>query len=469
MRLLYELVKEDPMITADSASIQIYGCYSSDKRFIMLKRNLTNRLIELILLAENKGHGKDYQKVMFECNQKIAVANKLLLVDSVSSAEYMMLKAMKKAKEYFLVGVQIQCAVVLRKVYEIKGSPGQVSKFQSLISNLAQETEAIEEGRGYSELINSVVKYSRSQTVKIGKESLKYSIALGKSYEVYKNPFFRIFQFQLLLVHYYQMLDYDNFQSTIENYSHFLETHPFLKTHEVSYGLDLMILQRQLTEKRHSDARRHLNKLVKKSSNHERFHLQGLQFELKLRNNNFQEAYDMLNMVYHSPYFGQLLEVERASWTIRSAYLQITAMAYHKQTDNPGFDLNKMHDFYEKCSKITKDKSGYNVQYLMIKVLLLWIKDAIDFESESNNLKVYYQRYLKKSHCERTKRFFNKLERLIRFGFDKHRFNYLTSQLIDDFEALHKYIDHNEIITYEQLWIVIGKLIEKKQASKRVL
>jgi hypothetical protein len=96
----------------------------------------------------------------------------------------------------------------------------------------------------------------------------------------------------------------------------------------------------------------------------------------------------------------------------------------------------------------------------------MWLKGGMDFDNESNNLKVYYQRYLKNSTNARTTSFYRKFEKLVKHGFDKHKFNFVTSQLIDDFEELHKNLDFNEIISYEQLWIVIGKLIERKNRKQ---
>jgi len=111
--------------------------------------------------------------------------------------------------------------------------------------------------------------------------------------------------------------------------------------------------------------------------------------------------------VLETPQFERLDKWDKSSWRLREAYLFLIL-----EDKDPKLVRKFTPNFYRKNlllqlpdEPITKDKTGYNIIRIWIKLVFLFYTGIEDFVSEANNLRNYYQRHLKDSKDERLRQF----------------------------------------------------------------
>lgn len=470
LRVLYDLVHNNPLLGNREIADRIYGSGPSDKRFLMLKRNLINKLSELVLIADHSDlNQKNFIKVKFWCEKNLTVANKLLLANVYHNAEKMTLKSLAKAREFHLIDIELNCYVTLRKINYLKGFPDQVQKYQEKTYQALQQKSKQDLSWGLLEFLLGSVKFSRSQSLKVSDEAYHNAREVNFYYSETQNPFFKLIYYRIQLIHFHQKAEYQALADGLDKLRDFLKQYPYLETEQLALEQLLCDIRQKVSTMNWKKALKSINKALKMTSysSFNKFEVQAEMFELLLKKNQQEGAATVLQEVYATPQFERLDKADKSAWAIRSAYLYLLYFRNAK-TLLPGFHPEKTNEFFSLCLAISKDKNGFNLQFIIVRTLLIWLKGGMDFDSESNNLKVYYQRYLKNSSSSRSRLFFKSLEKLTRASFSPRKHAALTEKLQLEMIPYADVLDYNEIISYQILWEKIGELCKIQNQNELI-
>ncbi|MEP0365610.1 MAG: hypothetical protein ABJN36_09010 [Cyclobacteriaceae bacterium] len=466
LRKLYKLALETTLSERDIAS-ELYQSDPGDKRFLMLKGNLINKLSELVLIANHSDiNRKNYIKVKFQCEKQLTIAKKLLFVNVYHNAEKMTKKVLKQAQQYELVDVERECYNTLRKIYYLKGFSAETRKYQKLTEIKFDESRLLDKLKGLMEIALADTKFIRSQSSLLSEsyaEDLAFIIKQSKNPE---NAFFQIYKMRIQLIIFHQSNNINRWETTLETLGQLLQKCPYLETEHFILEANISKIKYLIATHEYVDIYSVLDRLIINTSykSFNRFEVMAEAFQLEMHLGNFNNATKILEEVSSTVQYPMLDKRDRAAWSLRAAYCKYL---HPKASVSPQlFDVNDLHEFYGTCAGISKDKTGYNLQFVIIRTLQLYQTDRLDYASEVNNLKVYFQRYLKGNEGERTKAFYKSLSRLVMSNFCLDTFETESDRLKPLLSAHAEALEYCEIIRYETLWVKVGHVIAEKQRAK---
>gem|GEM_PF-1707145 len=466
LKKLYKLVAAGGFLDDVSAAHQLYQSDPGDKRFIMLKGSLINKLSELILATNHSElNRRNYTRIKFQCERQMTIARKLLYVNVYHNAERIARRVLKKARKYHLVEVELECFLTLRKVNYLKGFTGEVEKHQQAVSELIGQVRVLDVSKGLVQVVLSETKFIRSQRHELVTKCEKHMEALSAYHEQYESPFLRLYFLRIALVAAHQRNDFEEWGRVLELLKAHLREYAHLETEHVMLEVNVSTLKYFIATARLTQARPVLKKLLKSTSFEafNRFEVLVEEFQLLMHQGAYREALKLLETVHEEPRFQELDKMDRAAWAIRSAYLFVISHMMGEPMKVPGFDFKKLHKFYHDCAPVSKDKTGYNLQFVVVRVILLRLKNTLEYDNEANNLKVYYQRYIKGDALPRTRAFYQCFVRLVKERFEEKAFYRERDQLIKGLTDHNDHLEYNELIRFELLTLLMEKLTRTRK------
>ncbi|MCR9250339.1 MAG: hypothetical protein NXI20_07930 [bacterium] len=437
----------------------LYKSGPGDKRFMMLRRNLIEKLSELVLVANHSDiNNKNYIRIQFDCERQLTVARKLLFVNVYHNAERLTLKALKKAESYHLVDVEMGCYQNLRKIYYLKGYVSEVQKYQQLVSIKQKEQEIVDKARGTVEMALSETKFLRSQSRELGMKFARYADEISKDLNSIDSPFLKLHLLRIQIIRYHQFNDLVNWHKSLLAIQDLLKEYSYLETIHLALEINISWVKYYNSLGDYKASNNALTPLLKYTSYKafNRFEVLAEMFDREVNYGSIKNAVDICLEVVSPQQYSLLDKQDKAAWTIRFAFCY--AMLHQDEENRhriPGFNISRMQEFYSNCTAISSDKTGYNWQFVVIRTILLSIKGVIDYENEANNLRVYYQRYLKNTTHERTMMFFKFFIRFLKYGMDEQQLKLINDEFQEEFDGLKGSKDYCELVRYELLWETI--------------
>ncbi|WP_421890144.1 hypothetical protein [Marinoscillum sp.] len=466
LKKLYKLVAAGGFLDDVSAASKLYQSDPGDKRFIMLKGSLINKLSELILATNHSElNRRNYTKIKFQCERQMTIARKLLYVNVYHNAERIARRVLRKARKYDLIEVELECFLTLRKINYLKGFTSEVEKYQQAASGLMEQAKVMDVSKGLVQVALSETKFVRSQSHALVTKCRGYMEELSAYHERYESPFLRLYYLRVALVAAHQQNDFVEWGRVLEAVRAHLKAYAHLETEHVMLEVNISSLKYFIATAELGQARPVLKKLIKSTSFEafNRFEVLVEEFQLLMHRGAYGEALKLLEMVHEEPRFLELDKMDRAAWAIRSAYLFVIGHMLGEPMKVQGFDFKKLHKFYHDCAPISKDKTGYNLQFVIVRVILLRLKNTLEYDSEANNLKVYYQRYIKENALPRTRAFYQCFVRLVRERFEEKIFYRERDELIKNLADYNDHLEYNELIRFELLILQMEQLTSTRK------
>jgi len=458
LRHLYQLASSESFVNDETAAEILYKAGSGDKRYMMLKGNLINKLSELILISEHSDLNKrNFIAIKFDSERQLTIARKLLYINVYHNAERITKRVWRQAQKYYLHDIELACCEILRKINYLKGYGDKVEKYQQLVEQKMKELNILEQARGMAQLALSQIKFVRSQHPDLVKGCLAY---LDKLHQLeMDSPFFTLNVLRVQLILFHLQNDLENWQKTLEKIDAIFKEYDFLETEHTMLEINISRVKLYLALQDHALVKKQIKQLMITTSFEafNRFEVLAERFQWFLHREKFQKGAVVLTEVIGKPRYQKLDSMDQASWKIRIAYLYVINEIYDLKIPDIRFDATNLHDFYQDCSALRKDKLGYHLQFVIVRLMLLILKGDIDYSNETNYLKVYYQRYLKGVCLPRTRVFYKALIGAMKDGMKKGSFLDQQAWLLSELEN-HQYLEYNEIIQYDKLFSLFGML-----------
>lgn len=451
LKKLYHLAQDDDFLSDEIAAQKLYDTTPSDKRYQMLKGNLISKLSELILVADHSDiNQKNFIAVKFDCERQMTIAQKLLYINVYHNAERITKRVWRKAEKYFITEIELNCCQTLRKINYLKGFPDKVEKYHKLVMQKMAELEAVEQSKGIVQMMLSEIKFIRSQTTELATRCEAYVKLIEDLQQ--KTPFvqFNVLRIKLILAH--AAHDHELWKTSLESIDTLFQQFDSLETEHTRLEVNVSRMKYLLSEQQFAEAKKVLKVLMDNTSYEafNRFEVMAEQYQMLIYQGKLLKASEVVADVMEEHRFKKLDVMDQAAWTIRQAYIDL-AMSYLDEGHASRVNQLDLQEFFRICAPLSKDKQGYHLQFVIVRAMLLIYKQSMDLPNLTNNLKVYYQRYLKAQCLPRTRLFFKALIRLTTGNMDEELQVYELNQLTQELKAFPK-LEYVEIIRYDQLF-----------------
>ena len=474
-RALFDAVASGQVTTDEDAAKLLYGASSKEKKYLMLKKSLLDKLQDLLINTQSVEISRqNYNLVKFACKKQLIIVEKLLLRNVYHSAEKILGKVWKQADSYHLTAVKLEVARRMRHIYYLKGYPTETAQHNEQVQALSRKLDYQERALGEWHYLASKTKFTIGRSHEVGAHAQRATEQIRQWLTEHDNPFLWLSYFRVEYIRADHQFDSGGLQDILRKKGELLQAHPYLAGEMLALELATEQARYHLLVREFAAAEAALTRSLGMSSYHAftKFEVQALHFDMQMKQQRWEKAAQVLAEVYRQEKFGWLDRYDVAAWRLREAYLYYALLssgakeeelAAHTPNFGPEFNLQ---EFLQVCQPLSKDKTGYQMLVLIIRTLLLYEQHPEDTTHEGNNLAVYAKRYLQEDLDERGSLFFNLLSKAARANFspDKLAANLgpLERKLALSTDPLYQ---ETEWIPYETLWQFIVSRVREKAVS----
>ncbi|WP_211323721.1 hypothetical protein [Sediminitomix flava] len=401
MYLLFKGILDNTIKTDEEAAKLIYDTDKSDKRYLMLKKNLNKRLTRFILTSTPIEFDTElYTNISFECQQEIVVVKLLLNNNIYHNAEKVLWRVIRKAEKFELNNILLDCYQCLTRIYSIQGEVSQLEQAQEKVEHYQHKHNCEQKYLRHLELLQAMNKWNKGYSFELASQAMSFTKSIKKSCEV-KSSIHCTYYYESINVYAaYHQTDIDALEQHLKNIKTIFEENHFMAIPEHQLIYYLFSLRCSLMKGDISNAFLLLEQCLELTDYDafNKYEVQDLHFELLLKTGDYEKALEVLNEVYATDHFSMLSPKDQSAWGLRKTYLHIFSdLEFSDEEIQNAINIDQLT---ENCKPNNKDKRGYNLQLTIISYLVRSI--FTEEELDGNSLKMYIQRYLKQSSDQRS-------------------------------------------------------------------
>lgn len=455
---LFNLIAGHVISNDAEAAEHIYGCHPEDKKYLMLKRNLSHKLFEEILMLGNSSE-KESSMDMFNLldRKKLLVAERLLAENFYHNSEKISQKVLKNAQKYDDTELSIRAMTILRKTYTLMGYPKQTAFYQEQILNTYEYLNAKTQLKGALDIFESKLKFSTSLDKELLNELKFYHFEAYNLKSKYKNIQIKLCYLKLKCLRYFVARDAGKLKKALSKLGEFLELHPFLLSEHIRiFYLKLRLHQAMMTNDQ-EQATMYLGNLMDITSFEafSKYEVAHIYFNFCLSNQSWHECGIIYDLVVNSRKYQMLNEVDKALWYLNLCFLRMDIMMSDEMIELEIFDKFSftVKELHEKTAALQKDKSGHLQKVYLLKLLLILNTDDHTWLcNEATSFRMYLQRYMVNSCEQRMVLLYYQLTRLIKYAGDNDKMNQLAKEFNQKLDQINYQKDLNELIDVRKIW-----------------
>ncbi len=482
---LFQAIKQGKILDDDEAARKLYGSDSNDKRYLMLKSRLREKLYNNLFFLDKKRYKNPSFKAFYECHRNLFIAKIVHNHGFWKLANDIFEKTLNKAKKYELTEVIIGCLSKIRSIIFYEYSESKLAKrnqefedyleiyktenrLQYLYEQLKLRIEKISKRRKNTNdtaFIQEVKNELKGLDIKnYDSFNIKYT---------YYRILFEIYRYEKKFEKGIKVCDqalsdlanYPNlFNDLRKGFFHFYEFYCYFHLKDFERG-------KQVAQK--------ILQIFPRDNNNWLF-FQEYYYLLAMQTRNYQNAQLIFNEMVNNPRYEQLPYVIQEKWKIYEAYLKYALLTQYQSTStrlNQAEDPNqfKIQKFLNEVYVYHRDKKEMNVAILVIQILYYLQKDRFDdIIDRITPLRQYATRHLKTPDTYRSKKFIRMLTIMEEKAFDYSATKRMARPYFERMKKVEMNPDNNpqenlEIIPYEHLWIHILYQLKKKEESATAL
>ncbi|QHT66318.1 hypothetical protein GXP67_06425 [Rhodocytophaga rosea] len=455
---------------ADAAK-DIYACDPSEKKYLILKTRLKQKLLNtLFFLDLDDENTPQYQSALYDCNKALYCAKVLLMNGSKKIAIPAVEKTLKRAQEFQLTDIELECAKILRSHYSASNQYKEFLIYRDIADQTEQRLHAENlSDRYYQELVAMYAK-SKANRAKVRRLSERYFKALQEDFKKYNSVRLSLNYFKIKTMFHQFSDDYTSAIEITEAAENYVKSNP--KFHPASRLEDLAIqkmnffLHLKNFEVGEVYAKKNSGIFEEASSNW--YNFQEYYFLLAMHTAQYMKAAEIFQHVVEQSNFRLLSEVKKERWKTFQAYLHYIYKTTKLREIRPVIQNAKtnfrLNDFLSEKPSFAKERRGLNIATLTVQILFLLEKLEVDKVNESvHAIEKYCRRYPKKDINFRSECFIGMLANMSKEGFRFYQTRKSSEKLYEEMLSVHmEYHGGNralEVLPYEVMWdIVLDKL-----------
>ncbi|MBK6483480.1 MAG: hypothetical protein IPG01_10185 [Chitinophagaceae bacterium] len=463
---LFKGIADGVFNSDEEAALQLYQTSAKNKKYLMLKSRLKERLINtLFFLNHKKIQDSPYQKAVYQCNRNYFCSKILLTHGARTSAIAMAKSTLALAKQFDLNEITLLCARMLRHHYSMMGLKQEFQQFNDLadvsLKLIRSETKA---EHMYEQLLSQVARsksYSQELTA-TAKEYFNQSKELSK----YQQSFhLHLLHYRIGLLYYQVIGNYRLTLNLCNRLQVFLKKNSRyrLASREGEIALLKMVCCLYLND--YKNGKQNADEALKfytQGSNNWFVVLQNY-FMLAMHAGKHKQAAEIFEQATGHQRFQYLSDEKSEEWKIYEAYLHYVMPA---KTKGKEFKILK---FINEVPIYSKDKGGLYPAILIAQLLFMIDRGDEDrIEKNIESLRIFSSRYLSGKKSVRTSIFIKMLRQLINCHFKPEKVKAKAAPYLKKLtESKYGHLTENEtmeIIPYEDIWsIILSRMTSKKQ------
>ena len=467
--LFFTGLKDGSFQTDQEATDYFIKIGASPTNYRKLKSRFRQKLIDRLFLIEYKSNTySDIQKAYFRCHKNWVAARILFGKGMRESAHYIAVKTLKKALHFEFTEIVLDLSRLLR-LYSatMKGSQKDFAYYDQLVSDHLIVLEKVLLAESLYEKIVLPYAFSKSDNKKVMLLAEKFSKQLKKIDLKIETHSFTVFAYFVHNIRYEITHDPKNLILSCDTAIEKLRAKPFNLRNQIgSFMLRKFSAHLQLSQYPEAEAA-------------------GLECDHLITKGSINwfttKQYQLIYLIYTEQFekipadFYPVLKNSKLAYRgigVQEIYKLIHAYLYllnliGKIPKNPQHPLPRFRfgKFLNETPAFSKDKRGYNIDILVLQILIaLGRKDYNYIFDRQNALKQYSSRYLKKNELYRSNCFVNVLLHLIAAEFNQKRFLRYAERDLKKLKAMPleeaNQISTFEIVPYEYLLSIILELCD---------
>ncbi|MEP7169695.1 MAG: hypothetical protein ABI855_10030 [Bacteroidota bacterium] len=460
-RLLRLVQCVEKKMTEKEALAAIYGNTRHTATYRSLKRELKNKLLNLVFMSDNElGFKNPYYKTLYRLKRNIAAAEFFRLKDMRKTAMSLLRAAFETAVRYHETADAVRCGKLLCEDSAYQGKDKKkLVHYQA--KTAAQERLLVQES-ALQALYHTVLFYaakSSDYSNEVLEEIEQKFKAAQLIYNRHPGAYYILLHFTRIAVLYYQSRnEHANVISQCKKFAACLRkfSHLYQDAMYGEFALCEMDSHARLGQFRQGwrCAQRCLNHFIPHSSTWIQFH--GYYFLFAMRTGNVNEAQKIHHAVRSSSKFASLPALQHERWHIYEAFLYF-ALENEPQKKKQ-FNVFK---FLNDLPLTTHDKPGFNFTVCLAQIILLInLGDREKLVDLEYSFRRYHSRYIKKEKYPRHYYFGCIVRQLLKndFNYEDDKIKIFLMRLKENKNNAQS-LEETEIIPYETLWRMMKKKI----------
>lgn len=464
---LFDGIHSEKYRSDADAARDIYACDSSEKKYLILKTRLKQKLLNTLFFLDFEDENTpQYKGVLYECNKALYCAKVLLMNGSKKIAIPAIEKTLKRAQEFRLTDIELECAKILRSHYSTNNQYKEFLQYKELADHIEQRLHAENiSDRYYQELVAMYAK-SKSNRPKVRRMAEKYYKSLQEDFKKYESTKLSLNYFKIKTMFHQFSDDYASAIEVTEQAEAYVKNNP--KFHPASRLEDLAIqkmnfyLHLKNFEAGDAYAKKRITIFEEASANWYSF--QEYYLLLSMHTENYLKAAEIFQSVVDQPSFRLLSDNKKERWKVFQAYLHFIYKTHKIKEIRPAIQNAKtnfrVNEFLLEKPIFAKEKRGLNIATLTVQILFFLEK----LETEKVNecvaaIEKYCRRYPKKDINFRSECFIGLLSNMSKEDFRFYQTRKASEKLLEEMISVHlEYHGGNralEVLPYEVMWNII--------------
>lgn len=467
--LLFNGLKDGSFQTDEEAKTYFISQGESTVHYRKLKSRFRQKLIDRLFLIDYKSNAySDIQKAYFRCHKNWVAVRILFGKGMRDSAHYLAIKTLKKALHFEFTEIVLDLSRLLRLyAATMKGSKKDFAYYDQLVTDHFSVLEKVLLAESLYEKIVLPYAFSKSDNKAMMLLAKQFSEQLQKVDLKIETHTFTVFAYFIHNIRYEISHDPKNLIQSCDTAIQKLRAKPFNLRNQIgSFMLRKFSAHLQLAQYPAAKAAAiECDQLITKGS----------------INWFTSKQYQLIYLIY-TEQFSQIPAdfypvLKNSELTFRGTGIQETYKLIHaylyllnltnkipKVSQHP-LPLFRFGKFLNETPAFSKDKRGYNIDILVLQILIaLGRKNYNYIIDRQNALKQYSNRYLKKNEYYRSNCFVNILLHLVAAEFHKTRFLRYAEPDLKKLKAMPleraNQISTFEIIPYEYLLSITLELCD---------
>lgn len=473
-------------VTTDRQAVRLlYGpdAHPQEKKFMMIKKELEDRIIERLLQhppslnksVEGKQTWDTFPTAKLWCRRQMIFAEMLLTNHLHQHAEGVLLKVSKQADKLLFYHVLEETWLLLRQVYMLKGDAAKVAKYDEQSEALGRRKRRINQASGWYERLQLQANATIACSADLAEEAQRRAVVVNQWLEENPDPFLELYYYRICTIAYTNQTDTAALQTLIQAKATFIKKHRRFRT--FAHWTEIMLNRIYLCQAKGNlrSARRYVERLltIQRLPWNLLLAIKEKAFIVYLRLGEYDRAGEILQQVTRGESAALLNNFQAGQWYVREAYLYYALVQNQRAADvgqlTPRFAGKvSLAEFNRQTLPLASDKKGYQVQVLVMEILLMHQKGESNTGHYAKRLKMYYQRHLTALEDTKTKLFFQMMIKAATVDFDRDKTLKRTQQLVKELNAMpHHFPEQQELIPYKTLWYEITGMLIGSSALKR--
>lgn len=459
---------------ADAAK-DIYACDPSEKKYLILKTRLKQKLLNTLFFLDFEDESvPEYKSILYDCNKALYCAKVLLMNGSKKIAIPAVEKTLRRAQEFHLTDIELECAKILRSHYSVSNQYKEFIYFRDLTEKIEQRLHAENlSDRYYQELIAIYAK-SKANRGKVRKLADKYYKALTEDFKKHNSTKLSLNFFKIKTMFHQFSDDYKSAIEVTNEAEAYVKSNP--KFHPATRLEDLAIQKMNfyLHLKNFEDGEAYAKKslLLFEEGSNNWYTFQEYYFLLAMHSQNYLKAAEVFHSVIEQPSFRLLSENKKERWKTFQAYMHYIYKTHKIREIRPIIQNAKtnfrLNDYLLEKPAFAKEKRGLNIATLTVQILFHLEKFDIEKVNECViAIEKYCRRYPKKDINFRSECFISMLINMSKEGFRFYQTRKASEKIYEEMTSIHmEYHGGNralEILPYEVMW---NTVLDKLKAYK---